>query len=71
MYDDQVQRLDKHLKNTPNGFTSVYAGLKNGRRTEVDYISGYVSRTAKEHGIDTPYTNMLIDVIHAMESKNN
>lgn len=55
--------------NAKNGYTSIYSDIQNGRRTEVDTISGSVVEKAKALGIDVPYHEMLVALIHAMEQK--
>ncbi len=66
---EQTDRLEKHLKNAPDGLTSIYTDLKNGRKTEVDYISGEVVRVAKKNNIKAPYQEMIIHMVHAMENR--
>lgn len=57
------------LANAHDGYTSIYADLKNGARTEVDTISGSVVSAAKELGVDVPCHEMVVALIHAMENK--
>lgn len=67
--EEQVERIYKHLLNAPNGFTSIYADLKNGRKTEVDVISGAVVREAQRLGIETPTQQLMVEMVHAMEGR--
>ncbi len=67
---EQIERLSKHLNGAKMGIPSIVADLRNNRKTEIDFISGYVSRIAKENNVDTPYTNMVVDIIHSLEGKN-
>lgn len=55
--------------NAPNGYTSIYADLRDGRRTEVDTISGAVVEAAGNLGIEVPYHQMIVNLIHALEDK--
>ncbi|MBM7833392.1 2-dehydropantoate 2-reductase [Clostridium sardiniense] len=41
--------------------------IQHHRRTEIDYINGYVSRKAKELGISAPYNDLITSFIHAKE----
>ncbi len=66
--DEQINRLENHLKNAPNGLTSIYSDLKNGRKTEVDYINGAVVRASKKHGVSVPSHEMIVHMVHAMEN---
>ena len=65
--EEQINRLYNHLKNAPGGLTSIYADLKNGRKTEVDYISGAVVNAAIRNNIKAPSQEMIVHMVHAME----
>lgn len=68
-FAEKCENVKKVCNNSPEGLTSVYADIKNGRRTEVDTISGAVLKKAKEYGIDVPYTEYSITLIHALENR--
>ena len=53
----------------PNGLTSIYADLRDGRKTEVDTISGAVVAAGKKVGVKTPCHEMIVNMVHAMESR--
>lgn len=65
--EEQIERIRKHLMAAPGGFTSIYADLKNKRKTEVDYISGAVVRAAARQGRKAPAQEMMVNLVHAME----
>ncbi len=68
--DEQViQEIKTVLKNASNGYTSIYADIKNGNHTEVDTISGSVVDAARSLNIPVPYHEMVVSTIHAMENK--
>jgi len=52
-----------------DGYTSIYADLKKGVRTEVDTISGFVVEEAKRLGVAVPYHEFVVALIHAFENK--
>lgn len=54
---------------SPDGYTSIYADLKHGRKTEVDTISGSVVRASKKCGVPAPTHEFVVNVVHAMEDK--
>ncbi|MDO5402204.1 MAG: ketopantoate reductase family protein [Eubacteriales bacterium] len=56
--------------NNPNGCTSIRADLRDGRRTEVDTISGAVVKAAEELGIEVPSHKFVVNMVHAMEQRN-
>lgn len=68
-YDAKVADVKAVCENSPNGLTSIYADLKNGRKSEVDTISGSIVRAGIKCGIPTPSHAFLVDLIHAMEGK--
>ncbi|MCR5404243.1 MAG: 2-dehydropantoate 2-reductase [Butyrivibrio sp.] len=65
--EEQIERIHKHLMAARGGFTSIYADLKNRRKTEVDYISGAVVRAAARQGRKSPAQEMMLRLVHAME----
>lgn len=68
--DEVLKDVDAVGKNFPDGLTSIYADIRDGRKTEVDTISGSVVAAAHEKGIPVPYHEMLVKAIHALENKN-
>ena len=54
---------------SPKGLTSIYADLRDGRRTEVDTISGSVVRAGRRNGIGTPTHEAIVAMVHAMEGR--
>lgn len=55
--------------NNPDGCTSIRADLRDGRKTEVDTISGTVLRTAEKYGLKVPAHEFIVNIIHAMEGR--
>lgn len=56
--------------NNPNGCTSIRADLRDGRRTEVDTISGAVVRAGYEYNIAVPNHEFVVNMVHAMEGRD-
>ena len=53
--EEQIARIRLHLqKKAPDGFTSIYADLKAGRRTEVDVINSAVVEAGHRRNIPVP-----------------
>jgi 2-dehydropantoate 2-reductase len=70
---DEIEIMDKVRKTSqmsPNGCTSIRSDLQNGRKTEVDNISGSVVRTAGKLGIPVPTHTFAVEMIHAMEERS-
>jgi 2-dehydropantoate 2-reductase len=66
-----LSKIKKTSENSPNGCTSIYTDLNKERLTEVDTISGSVVRAAKKYGIEVPSHEFVVNMVHAMEQRNN
>ena len=67
--EEQILRVRDHLRNAPGGFTSIYSDLKNGRKTEADFICGAVVRAARDRGLSVPVQETILRLVHAMEER--
>lgn len=67
--DKVIADIKSVLSNVRDGYTSIYADIKNGNRTEVDTISGSVVEAARELQISVPCHEMVVCMIHAMEDR--
>lgn len=68
-YDEKVAEVKAVCDKSPNGLTSIYADLRDGRRSEVDTISGSIVRAGVKAGVPTPSHRFLVGFIHAMENR--
>lgn len=68
--DEQTDRLMKHLSNAPGGYTSIYADLKAGRKTEVDVINGTVVAQGHKLAIPVKTHEVIVNMVKAMEGRN-
>lgn len=41
--------------------------IQNNRKTEIDFLNGYISRKAKQYGIETKYCDLITYLVHAKE----
>lgn len=64
-----IQGVEAVCRGAKDGYTSIYADIRDGRRTEVDTISGSVLEAAKAMGLSAPYHEMVVQMIHALEDK--
>ena len=67
--EEQIARIRLHLQKAPDGFTSIYADLKAGRRTEVDVINGAVVEAGHRHNIPVPTHEFVMELVHTMEGR--
>ena len=65
-----IEEVDCVCKNAMNGYTSIYADIRDGRKSEVDTISGSVLEAAHTLGVAVPYHEVVVKCIHALENKN-
>jgi len=67
--DEKVAEVRGVCERSPGGLTSIYADLRDGRRTEVDTISGSVVRASERNGVPAPTHEAMVRLVHAMEGK--
>lgn len=67
--DEILAKVRKTSEMSPEGVTSICADLRDGRRTEVDTISGSVVRAAKKCGVPAPTHEFVVEMVHAMEER--
>ena len=46
---------------------SMLQDLERGRRTEVDFLTGFICATGRRYGIPTPFNDTVVELIHAIE----
>ena len=70
-FDEEAvaEKVKKTSLNNPSGYTSIRADLRDGRRTEVDTISGAVVRAAKKYNVEVPGHEFVVNLVHAMEGR--
>lgn len=70
-FDEEAvkEKVRKTSLNNPHGCTSIRADLRDGRRTEVDTISGAVVRAASRYGVDVPGHTFVVNLVHGMEGR--
>ena len=66
--DEAVRHVEDCYRVIGAHYPSMYQDLvKNNRRTEVDYINGYVASHGKKYGLKTPYCTLLTQEVHTKE----
>ena len=66
-YEQKAAEVKAVCDNNPHGLTSIYLDVKNGRKTEVDTISGSVIKSGRKHGVPTPNHCFVVDYVKAKE----
>lgn len=61
--------LQRLLERASSGFTSIYADIRDCRKTEVDTISGAVVAASRRNGVPAPTHEVVVKIIHALEER--
>jgi 2-dehydropantoate 2-reductase len=67
--DDVIQNVRSLIENARHGITSICADIREGRKTEVDTISGSVTVASWRNHVPAPLHEFMVQLIHAMEDK--
>lgn len=62
---DLLREVTRVAEATRDNFSSMLQDVRNGKRTEIDYINGYLVSTALRHGIEVPENARLLDELRA------
>ncbi len=57
------QNVADVIAGTAGNRSSMLQDVQQGRRTEIDYITGYLLQVADQHGIDAPHNRALLESI--------
>jgi 2-dehydropantoate 2-reductase len=49
-------------------YPSMYYDLRQGRRTEIDLLNGYIARLGERHGIETPHNRCIAGLVRYAET---
>jgi len=66
-FNEQLASVRAVCENAPNGYTSIYSDMRNGRKTEVDAINGAVVRASRHNGTFAHTHEIMVRLIHALE----
>ena len=70
MDSDQIHQIgeDQLLESARNagaaGVPSFGQDVRKGRRTEIDYLNGYVSDMGRRSGVPTPFNDKIVEIVH-------
>lgn len=67
--EEITEKVRQTSLNSPEGITSICADLRDGRKTEVNTISGSVVSASKKCGVPAPTHEMIVELVHAMEER--
>ncbi|MBO2676196.1 2-dehydropantoate 2-reductase [Shewanella algae] len=66
-FDTLHARVKEVIRLTAANSSSMYQDLKHGRKTEIDYINGYLQQRAEQYGLTLPINSELLAQIKALE----
>lgn len=67
--DDLRYYVDQVIESTTENISSMLQDVRAQRHTEIDYITGYLLKRARAHGISVPENARLYDMVKRKESK--
>lgn len=65
--DSLLLYINQVIKSTADNQSSMLQDVNNERHTEIDYITGYLLRRARAHGISIPENQRLFELIKKRE----
>jgi len=68
-FDDLKNQVLDVAEKTAKNCSSMRSDILKKRKTEIDYINGYIANTAKKIGISVPEHEKLIQQVRALEVK--
>ncbi|MGJ8680760.1 ketopantoate reductase family protein [Paraglaciecola sp.] len=66
---DLLKRVNQVIEKTANNYSSMHQDIYHGRKTEIEYINGYVVQKGKELGVGVKANQELFNQIKALEKK--
>ena len=51
-----------------SGKASMLQDLENGRKSEIEFINGLLSDTGREHGVPTPVSDTVVEIVKGIQS---
>lgn len=64
--NEMLEKTFGYLKTTPNAKSSMLVDIENGRRTEIDHLSGAICRLGKARGAPTPIHDTVYAAVKAI-----
>jgi 2-dehydropantoate 2-reductase len=59
--------LGRTMKIDPEARSSMWEDLQRGRRTEIDYLQGVITRIAERHGLQAPLSGRIVSLVKHAE----
>jgi 2-dehydropantoate 2-reductase len=62
--------LGKQLPPTAGHRSSMLQDIEKGKKTEIDYLNGFIVEKGKMNGISTPFNEVITQIIKSLEKTN-
>jgi len=59
--------LEKQLPPTAGHRSSMLQDIEKGKKTEIDYLNGFIVGRGKVNGISTPFNEVITQIIKSLE----
>jgi len=66
-FDEDLVRMLNETYGPSRNLSSMYQDLRQGRRTEIDFMNGAVVDLGRRHGLPCPINRALVEIVRAME----
>lgn len=67
MFDESQSMFTVMYQDMHPAKASMLQDLEKGKQTEVRMINGYVCQTGDKHGIQTPFNDMVVEIVGNIE----
>ena len=67
--EDVKSRLAEGASNLGAGRPSMLQDVMKGRKTEIDYLNGFVAARGDIVGVDTPFCDGIVDIVRRVERR--
>lgn len=68
MYDDPLAKVEAVCAATSSNLSSMLQDVVRGKRTEIDFINGFIVRQGQELGIPVPVNTVLWELVKTVEA---
>ncbi|NOH00892.1 MAG: 2-dehydropantoate 2-reductase [Chloroflexi bacterium] len=65
-FSNPIEAVEEVARKTAKNLSSMFQDVRRGAPTEIDAISGAVTRRGEKHGIPTPYNRACWQLVKAM-----
>ncbi|KAK4191067.1 ketopantoate reductase PanE/ApbA C terminal-domain-containing protein [Podospora australis] len=66
-YKNLLPIVHQTIRTTSRNFSSMYQDVAAGRKTEIEYINGYLVREAEKFNVKAPYQKKLVSLVNNRE----